>query len=287
VTPAGPSLLVPTAQAGRTWAPPLGDDAPAAGTRARIVDVIHIWDTVVSVELRLVPEGVDGRAALGAVRKLLDHVDATFSVFRPDSLVSSLRSGEEDEDRLLWQPRNPAERDLAEVITACRRARVLTRGGFDPWAVPGGFDPSGLVKGWAAGRAARLLNQRGVRHVMVNAGGDLAVSGGAGPGTPWRIGIRDPLDARLLIAVVELGDGGLATSGRYERGNHLHQPAPVPTGQEYTAATGVGPPHALTDALATALTAGGRPVAAAVTRLPGYTCLVTDPGNRHHQPPPR
>ncbi|HET9656636.1 MAG TPA: FAD:protein FMN transferase [Kineosporiaceae bacterium] len=286
MTLAAPALPVPSSSACRTCLPAPGDDdLPVPSGQARTVDVIHIWDTVVSVELRLVPAGVDVPAALAAVHALLADVDATFSVFRPDSLVSALRRGEHDEERLLWHPRSHAERDLAEVISYCRKARVLTNGAFDPWAVPGGFDPSGLVKGWAAGRSVRLLNQRGIRHVMVNAGGDIAVTGGASRLAPWRIGIRDPLDPQRLIAVVEITDGGVATSGRYERGNHLHQPVSIPAGQEYAAATAIGPDPALTDAFATALAAGGHPAATGVTLLPGYTFLVTDPHNRHHQLP--
>jgi len=260
---------------------PLDDDLPPSGVADRTVDVVHIWDTVVSVDVRQVPHDVDVPAALAAVRALLVDVDTTFSVFRPDSLVSALRRGERDEDRLLWQPQGRRERDLADVITRCRTARALTGGAFDPWAVPGGFDPSGLVKGWAAGRAVRLLAGFGIRHAMVNAGGDIAVAGGADAATPWRIGIRDPLDPQRLIAVAELRDGAVATSGRYERGEHLHRPTPVPAGQEFTAASVVGPDPGLADALATALAAGGRPAATAVDRLPGYAFLVTDRENRH------
>ena len=39
-----------------------------------------------------------------------------------------------------------------EVANLCADARDLTDGAFDPWSVPGSFDPSGYVKGWAASR---------------------------------------------------------------------------------------------------------------------------------------
>ena len=41
----------------------------------------------------------------------------------------------------------------------------MTDGAFDPWKAPGGFDPSGFVKGWGADRAAAIQNQLGGARV--------------------------------------------------------------------------------------------------------------------------
>jgi thiamine biosynthesis lipoprotein len=246
---------------------------PSASTR-----VIHIWDTVVSIEVRAVPTHVDVTKALDKVHDLLLHVDRTFSVFRPDSLVSALRRGERDEAQILWDPHGDDERDVADVLTACRRARIVSCGAFDPWSVPGGFDPSGLVKGWAAGRALRLLHDHGIDHAMVNAGGDIAVAGGAAPGIPWRIGVRDPLDAQAVLAVVELYDGSVATSGRYERGDHLHRSGPFREVSEPLSASVVGPDPALADAFATALAVAGHAGEAgeAITQLTDHSTLIVE-----------
>ena len=107
----------------------------------------------------------------------------------------------------------------------CRQARAASGGWFDPWRLPGGVDPTGLVKGWAAELA--LAELRGsAAAAMVNAGGDIAVFGEPEPGQQWRIGIRDPLSADRLLAVVALGghDRAVATSGAYERGAHVLDP---------------------------------------------------------------
>ena len=40
--------------------------------------------------------------------------------------------------------------------------RAVTDGWFDAWAGPGGFDPGGLIKGWAIDRAAARLRAAGV-----------------------------------------------------------------------------------------------------------------------------
>ncbi|HJY59785.1 MAG TPA: FAD:protein FMN transferase, partial [Streptosporangiaceae bacterium] len=90
------------------------------------------------------PEGELGRQLAEAVAGL-HRADATFSTWRPDSSVSGLRRGE------ITSAQAPAE--VAEVLERCAVARDLSGGWFDPWAMPGGFDPSGFVKGWAAQNA--------------------------------------------------------------------------------------------------------------------------------------
>lgn len=82
------------------------------------------------------------------------------------------------------------------------------------------LDFGGIGKEYAADRAAGLLAQHGVRHALVNLGGDLRAVGAQADGAPWRIGIRDPRGAcerHGAIAWVEVADAALATSGDYER----------------------------------------------------------------------
>jgi len=82
------------------------------------------------------------------------------------------------------------------------------------------LDFGGIGKEYAADRAAGLIAARGVRHALVNLGGDMRAIGGQADGTPWRIGIRHPRpgpDRPAAIAWFELADAALATSGDYER----------------------------------------------------------------------
>jgi FAD:protein FMN transferase len=79
------------------------------------------------------------------------------------------------------------------------------------------LDLGSLVKEYAADRAAALCREQGLLHGIVELGGDLSVIGPHVDGTPWRAGVRHPrLPAAL--AAIELLEGGLATSGDYERG---------------------------------------------------------------------
>jgi len=84
--------------------------------------------------------------------------------------------------------------------------------------VPGmRLDLGGVVKEYAADRAAVLCRQIGVEHGIVDLGGDLAVIGAHADGSAWLAGIKAPRDTRQAIAQIELARGGLATSGDYER----------------------------------------------------------------------
>ena len=83
--------------------------------------------------------------------------------------------------------------------------------------MPGGVDPTGYVKGWAAQRALAALVSSEISGAMVNAAGDIASFGGPAPDTPFRIGIADPFSPGRLACVVEL-TGAIATSGTYRAG---------------------------------------------------------------------
>ena len=79
------------------------------------------------------------------------------------------------------------------------------------------LDFGGFVKEYAADRAAELWRALGVRHGLVDLGGDLSLVGPHPDGRPWRVGIRHPLRPGGVLATLPLFAGGIATSGDYER----------------------------------------------------------------------
>lgn len=79
------------------------------------------------------------------------------------------------------------------------------------------LDLGGIVKEYAADRAAAICHELGIRHGMVDLGGDLAVIGAHVDGSAWRVGIKHPGDTSRALAQIEVASGGLATSGDYER----------------------------------------------------------------------
>jgi len=83
------------------------------------------------------------------------------------------------------------------------------------------------------------------------------VAGEAAPGQPWRVGIRHPLEADRTAAVLGLVDAAVATSGAYERGAHIIDPATGRPAAGLLSATVVAPSLARADALVTAVFAMG------------------------------
>ena len=216
---------------------------------------------------------------LAEAARLLHEANRVFSTWDPASPISRLRAGEATRDQL----DGPDAALVDAVLERCLLAREITSGAFDPWAMPGGLDPTGLVKGWAAGRALQALNAAGTRNVMVNAGGDIAVSGCAGDG-PWRVAIRHPAQPDAYAAILEV-TGAVATSGDYERPGQLIDPTTGRTARVAASATVTGPDLDLADALATGLAVAGRQLLPAIDRLGGYDAyLITDVG-RHYATP--
>jgi thiamine biosynthesis lipoprotein len=241
-----------------------GPDRPPLLTHAETA-----MGTVFSITM--VPGGLPGqelRSALGASCATLHHADALFSTWDPDSPVSRLRRGEVGLGDL--------PQEVADVVAECRQARRASGGWFDPWAMPGGFDPTGLVKGWAVDRALDVLRRSGLAGAMVNGGGDLAAFGAPAPGRRWRVGIRHPWCARSLAGIIEVG-AAVATSGSYERGAHLIDPATGLASGRAASATVTGPSLALADALATAVAVGGDEALAVVGGIGGYAAYLILP----------
>ncbi len=78
-------------------------------------------------------------------------------------------------------------------------------------------DLGGFGKEYAADRAAQVLKEKGVTSGYVNLAGDMRFLGPKPNGQPWMIGIQDPRHPDQVIATLPMSQGGLATSGDYER----------------------------------------------------------------------
>lgn len=79
------------------------------------------------------------------------------------------------------------------------------------------IDFGGLVKEYAADAAAGILLKHGVKHGLVDLGGDFHILGPHPTGKPWQVGIRDPDNPGQPIRTCAVAHGGVATSGYYER----------------------------------------------------------------------
>ncbi|MDW7683322.1 MAG: FAD:protein FMN transferase [Bacillota bacterium] len=125
------------------------------------------------------------------------------------------------------------------------------------------LDLGGIAKGFIVDRAVEFLLDAGVTSANFNAGGDIRVIGDKPDGSAWRIGITHPRprDSRDLIAIVEIRDKAIVTSGDYERYfladgiryHHILDPETGLPAQGLTSVTIVADDAHTADALSTAV----------------------------------
>ena len=108
------------------------------------------------------------------------------------------------------------------------------------------------MKGWALQRAADDLRQAGAENFAMNAGGDVITAGRPRPGALWRVGVRHPWQRDRVAMVLDVSDVGVATSGRYERGDHIIDPRTGKPATGLMSVTVVADDLALADGYATA-----------------------------------
>jgi thiamine biosynthesis lipoprotein len=233
--------------------------------------------TIIGIDVRdaAVPE-----SAIDDAVDWLTDVDARFSPYRAASEISRLARGEVAAE--------DCAADVRFVLTRCEALRRESDGFFDirgPGLL-GGLDPSGYVKGWAVEEAAHILEAAGARNYAINAGGDVILRGEPEPesGRPWVVGIRHPLEIDVVVARLSFGAGtdrrAVATSGLYERGEHILDPHTGRAPGELLSATVVGPSLALADAYATTVFAMGAAGLPWLALRPGYGGYVIDAGKR-------
>ena len=211
---------------------------------------MHMWGTAITVDVRdpIAPEAVD------EVFAWFQRVDDIFSTWRTDSEISRLARRE--------VARRDVSAELRTVLDLCDQVSEDSRGAFDIYvgADPrvarreglGPIDPSGLVKGWALQRAARDLRRAGASSFAINAGGDVITAGRPGPASAWRVGVRHPWQRDKVAMVLHVSDLGVATSGRYERGDHIIDPRTGEPATGLMSVTVVAEDLALADGYATA-----------------------------------
>jgi thiamine biosynthesis lipoprotein len=158
-----------------------------------------------------------GTAAWDDVIAWLRAVDRTFSTYREDSEISELNNRARD--------LADASPEVVEVLAIGEQARSESDGAFDVWFDGDDgtrrLDPSGVVKGWAIERASHLLDHLDGTDFCLSAGGDMICRTRAAGSAGWRIGIEDPHDPSRVLAVLQLTNAAVATSGTAHRGDHL------------------------------------------------------------------
>jgi FAD:protein FMN transferase len=225
--------------------------AAVLGTNRRVE---HIMGMPISLALRGRHADDDhAETAWQAVLATLHDVDRVFSTYRPDSVISRLSRGEVSP--------GDCPPEVTEVLDLGELARAQSEGAFDIWRPgPDGqrqLDPSGVVKGWAVERAAGALEELPATDFCLSAGGDMVCRTKVQAAPAWRIGIEDPMHPSRVLAVVDVRNGAVATSGLVHRGAHIVDARSGRTPTEVASVTVVGADLVWADIDATAAFALG------------------------------
>ncbi|HMN45958.1 MAG TPA: FAD:protein FMN transferase [Povalibacter sp.] len=147
------------------------------------------------------------------------------------------------------------------------------------------IDLGGIGKGHAVDRGIHILQERGVSHALVTAGGDSRIIGDRF-GNPWVVGIRHPDRRNEVIARIPLEDAAISTSGDYERYfdengvryHHIIDPHTGKSASKVRSATIIGPTATRTDGLSkTAFVLGAEKAIEIYNRLEGIDAIVVKP----------
>lgn len=196
--------------------------------------------------------GIDHQSSIDS---LFLAVDMSLSAWEPQSSISRLNRGDTlfQRDDLLWAVMDSASllwkdseglfdismgavihcwgfhRKTNAVPTDSALDRAMASSGSDKihrredslWLSEGAqLDVNGIAQGYTVDLIAQLLESRGVRHYMVEVGGELRCKGRNIDDKVWSIGIDKPTDKQLedrLQRVLPLKDRALATSGNYRK----------------------------------------------------------------------
>jgi len=241
---------------------------PALGDARHVRRTVDVMGTVFSVDL--VDDTGQAQRALDDIESWWHWVDATFSTYRENSVVTRISAGD------LTVREAPPE--VAEVLALCAQMQRRTGGYFN--AVNGkAIDPTGLVKGWSVEVASDRLHAAGLTRHCINGGGDIQARGTPTDDRLWAVAVAHPLRPAEVLTVVHGEDVAVATSGVAERGAHIIDPFTGRPATELASVTIVGPHVTVADGYATAAMAMGRaarPWLEQVAAEEDYHAMVVD-----------
>lgn len=178
----------------------------------------------------------------------LHYIDEKFSTYKKNSEISKINKGELKEEDY--------SNDMKKILKLCEQTKKETKGYFNI-KNNNYIDPSGIVKGYAINEAAKILKKRGYKNFYIEIAGDIQVFGKNENNERWKIGIKNPLNKKEIIKIINLSNMGIATSGTYERGNHIYNPWQKNPAKDIASITIIGPNIYQADRFATAAFAMG------------------------------
>ncbi len=192
---------------------------------------------------------------------------------------------------VLWQMRLkegkvPTGREIARIrpLVNYRNIIVDRKASTIFLQKPGMIMDFGGMKGYMADRVKNLLQQRGINDAVIALAGDIWVLGHREDGKPWRIGVQHPREQDKTLAVLDLSDRYISTSGDYERFvirerkryHHIIDPRTGRPSMGVISATLIGERGALIDPLAKAPFILGPEEGMKIVKKAGAEAIIVD-----------
>ena len=158
----------------------------------------------------------------------------------------------------------PSQAQLDSLLPLVNYRRVQVNKNTSIVTLPDGMeiDLGSVAKGYTGDRLVQLFRSKGIDSALMNLGGNVQTIGAKPDGTPWKIGLQNPMGDGN-IGILSVVDQAVVTSGGYERffqddeGNyywHIIDPSTGrPARSGLISATAVGRRGVYCDALSTAL----------------------------------
>ena len=115
----------------------------------------------------------------------------------------------------------PEEKDIKEKLKLVNYKDIIMN--YDEQSVLlkhkyESIDLGGIAKGYAADEVRNIFIKNHIKSALIDLGGNIFVLGLKPDGTPWNIGIQDPVKPRgEFVGVLNLKNKSVVTSGNYEK----------------------------------------------------------------------
>mgnify|MGYP001086206422 CR=1 FL=1 len=189
------------------------------------------------------------------ILRQMESVNASLSMFNPESVIARLNRNETDSTDALFQKmyamalqvnrKTEGAFDITvgplvnawgfgfkngQDLTPAQIDSILSFVGFEKVALENGkivkqdprviLDCSAIAKGYGSDAVARLFDRKGIRNYMIEIGGEIVVKGLSPKEQKWKVGINKPIDDSLNVnneiqTILNVTDLGIATSGNY------------------------------------------------------------------------
>jgi thiamine biosynthesis lipoprotein len=186
----------------------------------------------------------------------------------------------------------PTDAEVREVRALVGARRVTVRRRLLAFGRQGmALTLDGIAKGRIVDAVAAVIEQHGVRHFLVEAGGDIRAHGTKEDGRPWTVAVHDPARPATFADALHLTEGAVATSGSYvrrydenETHHHIVDPQTGVSPGQCRSVTVTAPTAMAADALATSVfLMGPADGVRFIDRLAGCACLVLDRNGRSYR----